>query len=412
MKLLRISRLVLALPIALVACQDVNRPTAPEQPVRPALSRGTTPEVPRPPKFETATPRYPAVVQYIIYREFVNRHQDAAKLIRQGEPYWQYVEQRLMELYPGTGYRGMVRDAHEGMRRYRAAWAGYQDQLQDFNAAVVEPCTNVDGPSCTYEDPYANPYGYGDDPSWDGQTEVEPDPYATPTLEEEIQTLRMTQPETSEMYYYESLAWQTVHGYQPLSAATSDDLIRAAGAGRRPGGEVTVQSPWLLAGAAASLGYIGYVYWRAKVTQERAENRSTALFPNLNRDDTQRDAHRHIFGSVMLRAYVGEGVTHAITDYHESNSYNLPVGHVMDYHNNALGRSVKYKHFRGNFFTDFLQWENWSGRVYHYVTDPRNGEFISTWQANPAGTTWSDAWSREASVPRWKYIYFSNAPAQ
>jgi hypothetical protein len=344
------------------------------------------------------------VAQYIVYREFVNRHPDAAKLIRQGEPYWQYVEKRLMELYPGTGYRGMVRDAHEDVRRYRAAWAGYQARLQDIGAMVIEPCTSIDGGSC----PYANPYGYEDDPSWEGQTETEPDPYATPTLEEEVQTLRMTQPETSEMYYYESLAWQTVHGYQPLGATSTDDLIREAGAGRRPDGEMTVQSPWLLAGAAASLGYIGYVYWRARVTQGRAENRSTALFPGLGRDDTRRDAHRHIFGSVMLRAYVGEAVAHAITDYHERTSFNFPVGHVMDYHNNDLGRSVKYKHFRGNFFTDFLQWENWSGRVYRYVTDTRNGEFITGWFENGSGTTWDAAWSRESAVPRWKYIYFSN----
>ncbi|MEW5930402.1 MAG: hypothetical protein AB1941_23320 [Gemmatimonadota bacterium] len=98
------------------------------------------------------------------------------------------MEKRLMELYPGTGYRGMVRDAHQDVQRYRAAWAGYRARLEEFNATVVEPCTNIDG-SCTIEDPYVNPYGYEDDPSWEGQTEPEPDPYATPTLEEEIQTL-------------------------------------------------------------------------------------------------------------------------------------------------------------------------------------------------------------------------------
>ncbi|HEV2150395.1 MAG TPA: hypothetical protein VGR37_23550 [Longimicrobiaceae bacterium] len=359
-------------------------------------------------------------MQYIIYREFVNRHHDAAKLIRQGEPYWEYVEKRLLELYPGTGYRGMVRDAHEDMRRYRTAWAAYQTRLQEFNTAGEAICPFQDhstdptvvASTCTYEDPYANPYGYDDDPSWSGQTEVEPDPYATPTLEEEIHRLQMTQPETEQMYYYESLSWQTEHGVQPLSAASRDDLIRAAGEGRGQGSELTVQGPWLLAGAAAALGYGGYVYWRAKVTQERAETRSQALFPLLARDDTQRDAHRHIFGSVMLRAYVGEIVAHAITDYHERTSPNLPVGHVMDYHNNSLGRSVKYKHFRGNFFTDFLQWENWSGRVYRYVSDTRNGEFILEWQANRTSTTFSQAWSREASVPGWKYIYFSNEPVQ
>jgi hypothetical protein len=407
MKLRRVSRLLLALPLALLfGCLDSTHPTTPEQ--APAPSRSARPEAPRPPRLETAAPRYPAVAQYIVYREFVNRHPDAAKLIRQGEPYWQYVEKRLMELYPGTGYRGMVRDAHQDVQRYRAAWAGYQARLEDFNATVIEPCTNADGNTCTVGDPDTNPYSYDDDPSWDGQTEPEPDPYATPTLEEEIQTLRMTQPETSEMYYYEALAWQTVHGYQPLGATSTDELIRAAGAGRRPGSEMTIQSPWLLAGAAASLGYFGYVYWRAKVTQDRAENRSTALFPGVGRDNTQRDAHRHIFGSVMLRAYVGEAVAHLITDFHEQTNSNLPVGHVMDYHNNDLGRSVKYKHFRGNFFTDFLQWENWSGRVYRYVTDTRNGEYISEWYTNQTEITWSAAWNRESVVPRWKYIYFSN----
>gem|GEM_PF-3381754 len=363
--------------------------------------------MPKPPEVETTTPAYPAIVQYIIYREFVHQHKDAARLIRQGEPYWQYVDKRLMELYPGTGYRGMTRDAHEGARQHRAAWADYKVRRQQYLQSI-EACPAED-PSCAGSSPETNPYGYEDDPSWNGQTEVEPDPYATPTLQEEIQTLRMTQPEKDEMYYYESIAWQTENGYQPVSSTSSrDELIRAAGRGRRSVSGPTIQSPWVM-GTVAALGFGGYIYWRAHVARDRAEDMSAEAFPNVHRDNTQRDAHRHIFGNVMLRAYVGETITGAITNHYEQSHPNAPVGHMMDYHNNDLGRSVKYKHFRGHFFYDFLQWENWSKRVYRYVTDTRNGEYILEWDIpDPTTISWSDARNRESLVPGWKYIYFSN----
>jgi len=399
----------------LAGCADVQ-PMEPVQARRAAtLLSQDGPEGPLPPKLTSSAPHYPVVAQYIIYREFVRLHKDAPKLIRQGEPYWQYVEKRLMELYPGTGYRGMVRDAHEGMRRYRAAWADYDRRRRQFTATTSEPCGDYDyqvEPSCPTEptDPYyqdVNPYGYDEDASWAGQTESEPDPNATPTLQQEFDHLQMTAVEQDEMYYYESLAWETSDGYQPMMSASSrDEAIRTA-AGPRRGDDV--QAQWLIAGAAAAIGYGGYVYWRAKVTQDRAEQRSTAAFPLLARDNTQRDAHRHIFGNVMLRAYVGEAVTFAIATAHEARNPNLPVGHMMDFHNNDLGRSVKYKHFRGNFFTDFLQWENWSGRVARYVADTRNGEFISDWATDPGSISWGSAWDRKWLVPRWKYIYFSQA---
>lgn len=45
----------------------------------------------------------------------------------------------------------------------------------------------------------------------------------------------------------------------------------------------------------------------------------------------------------MLRRYLGKTVTTAVTDDHESDSFG--AAHVMDLHNNDIGRTHRYEQF-------------------------------------------------------------------
>jgi hypothetical protein len=92
-------------------------------------------------------------------------------------------------------------------------------------------------------------------------------------------------------------------------------------------------------------------------------------------------------------------------DRHEQNNPNPPKGRVMDFHNNDIGREVKYEYFRDHWFWDRWDWREWARRVRDYVNDTGNAEFIQEWKTgNPSE---SEAWARQQYVPKWKYIYFA-----
>jgi hypothetical protein len=150
------------------------------------------------------------------------------------------------------------------------------------------------------------------------------------------------------------------------------------------------------------LGLAGYKYFRAKQAAHRAVAKTAEFFPSFTGNDDQADAFRHIYLSVMLRRYLGKTVTKAVTDDHESNS--VGATHVMDLHNNDIGRTHRYEQFRNHWLWDRWDWREWARRVRDYINYPAgNGVYIPEWQSGP---TTEQAWQREASVPDARYIYF------
>ncbi len=70
----------------------------------------------------------------------------------------------------------------------------------------------------------------------------------------------------------------------------------------------------------------------------------------------------------------------------------------MDFHNNDIGREVKYEYFRDHWFWDRWDWREWARRVRDYVNDTGNAEFIQEWKTgNPSE---SEAWARQQYVPQ------------
>jgi hypothetical protein len=359
-------------------------------------------------------------VIYILYREYLHKHPGLTRLSPEDERYQQYLERRLRQLYPTKGYSGMVRDAVEEMKQNRLAWRDYE-QKQDawiqsiapfcndgYDPSTGEPCTTTDTSDRT------------GDSSWDGQEEhaVPPDEMI-PTLQMEIDTLQMTQPEIDHLYYQESLATGTFFSRTDEVIVTStgekatlDDLIRAAGEGWVPPGtapaqgEVVVQvNPTVIAAVVVTASVIGWKGYRVVQAGQRAREKSLEYFGALDYNSTKRDAMRHIFWNMQMRRHVGSFLAKLVADFHEDQGNNSPADKSMDYHNNDIGREVKYRNFRGHWLWDRWDWKEWAVKVRDYVRYAPNGEYIPEWDSNPPQTFY-DAQAREVAVPEGKYIYF------
>jgi hypothetical protein len=360
-------------------------------------------------------------VQYILYREYLNRNPRVGTLTPDDKHYQQYVERRLRQLYPTRGYDGMVGEAVADARRYHDEWKEHRRQAGAATIAMV-PITCAAAlepdPSCTEGggDGSSGGGASGDpdvDPSWAGNDEHPgyPDGYV-PTVQQEIDSLVAEPEEVDLIRYYESLADGSYAAAAPLSGTggrqpTIDDLIRAAGDGAAPGETVAAQTMASgLAAATVALGLPGYFYWRIEQSEGRARARQALYYPTLYPQDTRADAFRHTYVNVLLRRYCTAPVAHMVMDWWESHSPNTAGGATMDFHNNDLGREVKYRHFRGHWLWDRWDWKEWSRRVRDYVNDPAKGEYIPAWSGFP-GPSASVVAPRAQQVPAWKYIFIS-----
>jgi hypothetical protein len=373
-----------------------------------------------PPKFVSSTPTYPAAVIYILYREYLHKHPGLTRLSPEDEHYQQYLERRLRQLYPARGYSGMVRDAVQEMKQNRLAWRDYQQKQDAWVQSIAPFCNDGYDPNTGEPCPTIDTSDPAVDSSWDGQEEhaVPPDEMI-PTLQMEIDTLQMTQPEIDHLYYQESLATGTfftrtdeVIVTSTGAKATLDDLIRAAGEGWAPPGtapgqgEVVIQvNPTVIAAVVVSAGIIGWKAYRVVQAAQRSREKSLEYFGTLDYSSTKRDAMRHIFWNMQMRRHVGSFFAKLVADFHEDQGNNSPADKSMDYHNNDIGREVKYRNFRGHWLWDRWDWKEWAVKVRDYVRYAPNGEYIPEWDSNPP-TTFFDAQGREVAVPEWKYIYF------
>jgi hypothetical protein len=149
--------------------------------------------------------------------------------------------------------------------------------------------------------------------------------------------------------------------------------------------------------------YVGFKSWRVFQGANRARDKSVQYFPQMY-SSTQRDAYRHIFWNMQMRRYVGEDYAQLIANGYENLGNNGPADRTMDLHNNAIGREVRYRSFRGHLVWDRWDWREWAEKVRNYMNRSENGEFISEW--GTVEPTLEQARAREQLVPSWKYIYF------
>lgn len=410
----RLGTAVAALAVAsLAACVDA--PTAVHN---PALNVSAAPAAhsrpPLPPVLEHRTPEYPAIAVYIVYREYVHKHPGIRYLSQDDPEYQRYMEKRLRELYPERGYAGMMSEAVAEMKRNREAWRQYEVALRAHGRStavdcdvqimsLLSECGGSGGGGTT--DPSLTEYPT--DPSWSGNVEYFVDESLVPTIQEEVDSLQLTPTESDGLHYYETLALaegEFREGIQPTSGtgASRDDLIRMAAMGPGTGGEIGVQA--LPLWVTIPLGVTAFLGPRIAFSWWRAVDAAGSYYPTMGEGDTRRDAFRHTYVNVMLRRYCSGPIAKLVMDTNEAWGDNPWGSRMMDYHNNDLGRSVRYEHFRGHWFWDRWSWGVWGHRVRRYIDDTRNGAFVTQFQ-DPAITE-STARAIDSSIPAYKYVYF------
>lgn len=274
----------------------------------------------------------------------------------------EYMEQRLIDLFPAEAYKGMVAQSQEF---YDDACVLYDNYLnQDYELSKVQNDSTI---ACDEEHPYIS-----DD--------------------DEIQFIQMSEAEVETMRRYNQLA--ASERFVSLADICSVD-------GNQPEFKATVGLT-VFGCVAIALG--SYTFLRALICADRTYERVEYYYGETGSGDIS-DAFKHITVSVLLRRYLSMPMAYLIMDvFHETTNPTTVNRSTMDKHNNVIGRNTKYSLFRGAFFADMFNWKLWVSRVKDFVDDPENGVFVSWNDSTDESIVKAD----EQAVSRSKYIYFKH----
>ena len=347
--------------IGFSSCQEVGQETI-EAVQEDALSQG-----PSEPIFEVDLPNFPAVAIHVLEREYAI-HSNKPNSRISGLSLDEYIEKRLLELYPDIAYEGMIEKSRTEIERLTKEYEVYLEELAAYEASIGIISSPVD----------------------------EYVPFTT--LENEIALTNMTQSEISLYKELEALASSD----RPVDLETLNSVIN------RPNGRV---AGGVISTAALLFAPIPLIAWRVIQSKDRAEQRAEQFFPGLTGSGGKGDAFRHIFVSMHLRRYLTRPAAWAIMGgvelYRDIDGSNTPRDRTMDIHNNSIGFNTMYDSFRGGFFKDLNNWEKWSENVRNYVNNPGNGVKVQGWDnSNTKPATNSDAREQTKNIPSNKYIYY------
>jgi len=357
-KILASITLIVAMCVFFACDKNQSAPLTP--PIEPVFSMGEV-------------PTFPTYTIHILEREYL--HQRSIDNQRLGSmTLEEYIESRLLELYPDMAYEGMLEYVTGLYEQFEAEYEQYMEQEALYEASIgLEP-----------------------------EPKEEYVPFTT--LENEIEFTDMTQEEIDLFLALEEIAQADT----PVDIETLENLLNADGG--RLGQRV------FAAGAIPYIiGFIPYAAFRLIQSKNRAINKANEYYGEDNITFGKRgDAFKHIYVSMLLRRYLTRPVSAFAMYLNEArrdiNGTNNPPNREMDLHNNYIGRSSKYRHFRARWFWDRYNWKKWSRRVRDYVNNHSNGEKMNEWHDDGEGnfypTSNSDAQSWMYYVPSSKYIWF------
>lgn len=121
------------------------------------------------------------------------------------------------------------------------------------------------------------------------------------------------------------------------------------------------------------------LFYRIVQSKTRAENVARYYYGDATNSGRPGDAFKHIYVNVLLRTYTDALVAWAVMDlFWESYHVNAPADHFMDAHNNIVGRETQYWRFVNpdsvSQCSDVRQWLLWAEQVQHFVQDTTNGD--------------------------------------
>ena len=148
-------------------------------------------------------------------------------------------------------------------------------------------------------------------------------------------------------------------------------------------------------------------FYRIIQSKARAEKMAEYYYGEQTNSGMQGDAFRHIYVNVLLRSYVGEWVGHVVMDlFWELIHPNAPCDRYMDLHNNRLGRQTMYNDFvypsASNQCSQVRDWLQWAEHVQQFVQDSTNSHLPQWDQETPTFVVQPEA----KKVNDTQYIYW------
>lgn len=308
------------------------------------------------PVFNTHLPSFPISHLYIIEREYDLLHSANSNQSRED-----YFEQRLMQLFPYSAYKGMTHEAKVEAEHFKQSYHQYIESVTHYNEL-----TNSIDSSLIIE---------------------EYQPYTS--HEQELINMNLSNSEIVALRVWDDIA------LSQFNKSQMDSVFKVSN--RFCINDVNISFvliPIVIA--------VEYSVFRIFQSQIRAQQKAEFYFPNHLGSGYKGDAFRHVYVSMMLRRYLGRsGSAMVMTAYEHLNSNPLASDKYMDLHNNKVGRGKKYWSFRGGYFKHRYDWERWALNTKNYVNNIQNGADMD-WENGNLESCQSDA----DKVSLKKYIYY------
>ncbi len=318
-----------------------------------SIGKKEVPIMPIEPFFSEKLPTFPSWVLHVLQREYY--HKKNTKTTK--SDYYQYIEKRLIELYPEVAYEGMMEEVVLMTEKFKADYDMYEELLKKYYIA-----NNLE------------------------VVELEEDNYREfTTLEDEIEYMAMTDDEINLFLELEKLATKK-------NLLTRKEIENYASSK----GGILVLS--FMQSAALMTGYS---VWRVIQSRNRAENKTAEFYTTLG-PGVKSDAFRHIYVSVLLRRYITRVGAHLVMNTYENLNPNDAKNKYMDFHNNKVGRHTQYWTFRGKRIKDRYKWKLWATRARNWVNNSSNGLIFGNWDTASDATIQSE----ENNASDYKYIIF------
>ncbi len=311
----------------------------------------------------TIIPIFDPEVLYVLAREYENT-QDTMRSM--GE----YVEERLMELYPEQAYRGMMsKMADATMSRLQKVYQTPQTKVNTIDGITMST------PNESY--------------------------FSSVSDSAEVALMQMTEAEAAVYWDLNMLADAETKvrlaDFDKIKAFDSEWGLNAT----LMGDEIPyiAKEEWTM--SFVSMGVSSSIIYRVLQSKARAEYVARHFY-NINTSYGKRgDAYKHIFVNLLLRRYTTSRIAWLVMDvYWERASVNMPCDNVMDFHNNLVGREYQYT----NLLKGGDDWRQWAYNLRNFVNDTINNAEFMNWRLNTPSFIVNE---EEKKVSPKKYIYWS-----
>ena len=281
------------------------------------------------PNFKTDLPTFPLHYLYIIVREYEYSKQTNSFNPNKAE----YIENRLIELFPSKAYKGIYNDALYEANSYLQNYNDYSESVVSFN----ESMGILD--SSFIDDEY-RPFTSYDD---------------------EILYLQLSDEEIQSFDVLDAIALAYLNKNQLDSVFSMPNRFWTNGISATP--------------FVIPLAFIvKYSIFRIMQSKMRAEIKTEHFYYDELAHGSKSDAFRHIFVSMHLRRYLGRaGSSMVMSSYEYLNPNPNDRDKYMDLHNNVIGRATKYWTFRGSYLKNRYDWELWAHNTKKFIDNTNNG---------------------------------------